>query len=85
MKQCLFAFSLCAAAFAAANSPAVEMKELNLLTDSKFTPVEMHGRTTAAFGWGMDDAPRRSASGLHGKYLSGEGLFDIEVKDGVFT
>ena len=84
MKKRLFALALFAAG-AAAQLAAVEVKELNLLTGSKFEPVEMHGRTTAAFGWGMNDEPRRSASGLHGNYLSGEGLFDLEVKDGVFT
>ncbi len=71
------------AGIAAMQLAAVEVPELNLLTDSKFTPVEMHGRTTAAFGWAMSDNPRRNAGGLHGKYLSGEGLFDLEVKDGV--
>ena len=85
MKQRFTAFALCAAAFAALPLAAVEVKELNLLTGSKFEPVEMHGRTTAAFGWGMNDESRRKASGLHSHYLSGEGLFELEVKDGVFT
>ena len=85
MKQRLFALALGIAAVAALPLAAVEVRELNLLTDSKFTPVEMHGRTTAAFGWGMTDEPRRKASGLHSHYLSGEGLFELEVKDGILT
>ena len=81
-KQRLLGIALGALACAGTLS-AVEVKELNLLTGSKFLPVEMHGRTTAAYGWGMRDNPRLRAGGLHGKYLSGEGLFDIEVKDGI--
>jgi hypothetical protein len=84
MKKRLVGLAVFATALAAPLF-AVEVKELNLLTDSKFEPVEMHGRTTAAFGWAMSDNPRRGAGGLHGKYLSGEGLFDLEVKDGIMT
>jgi len=78
-------FAAAGALACAGTLAAVEVKELNLLTDSKFSPVEMHGRTTAAFGWGMTDTPRLRAGGLHGSYLSGEGLFDLEVKDGIMT
>ena len=84
-KRFAVSLAVAVAALAAVSASAVEVKELNLLTGSKFTPVEMHGRTTAAFGWAMSDNPRRAASGLHSKYLSGEGLFDLEVKDGVMT
>ena len=85
MKKRLTELGVLVAALAAARLAAVEVKELNLLDGSKFDPVEMHGRTTAAFGWAMSDEPRRKACGLHSQYLSGEGLFDIEVKDGILT
>ena len=64
---------------------AVTMSELDIIADGKFKPVGLHGRTTAAFGWEMYDQPRLKASGLHGSYLSGEGLFDIKVEDGILT
>ena len=85
MKKRLVGLAVFAVALAAVRLAAVEVKELNLLDGSKFEPVEMHGRTTAAFGWAMSDEPRRKACGLHSQYLSGEGLFDIEVKDGILT
>ena len=34
---------------------AVTMSELDIIADGKFKPVELHGRTTAAFGWEMYD------------------------------
>lgn len=85
MKQRLFALAAFVAALTTVSVAAVEVKELNLLIDSKFRPVEMHGRTSAAYGWAMKDTARLAASGLHGNYLSGEGLFELEVKDGVMT
>ena len=78
-------FAAAAAAALAGQLDAVTMSELDIIADGKFKPVELHGRTTAAFGWEMYDQPRLKASGLHGNYLSGEGLFDIKVEDGILT
>ena len=87
LRHSLTVRRICTSALAltALRLAAIEVPELNLAIDSKFKPVEMHGRTTAAFGWEMRDNPRLKASGLFGNYLSGEGLFDLKVEDGVMT
>ena len=71
---------------AACGLGAVEVKELELISESTFKPVVMHGRVSAAYGWAMRDKARlKAGSWKNGKYLSGEGLFDLEVKDGTMT
>ena len=85
MMKCWKLFAAVGAVALAGQLGAVTMSELDIIADGKFKPVELHGRTTAAFGWEMYDQPRLKASGLHGSYLSGEGLFDIKVEDGILT
>ena len=65
---------------------AVEVAELNLIRESTFEPVVMHGRTSAAYGWAMRDKARQKAGSWNkGKYLSGEGLFELKVENGTMT
>ena len=73
----------CAALGAAACCSAAEY---NLLSTDRFTPVEMHGRVSAAAGWMMRDWARRAAfRGSEPYYVSGEDCFTLEVADGVLT
>ena len=77
--------ALCGA-FASFRLPAVEIKELDLISENTFRPVTMHGRVSAAYGWGMRDNARLKAGNFYdGKYLSGEGLFDLKVENGTMT
>ena len=77
---------LWAALLAAFRLAAVEVAELNLIGESTFKPVVMHGRVSAAYGWAMrDKARQRAGSWNNGKYLSGEGLFLLKVADGTMT
>ena len=72
--------------FAAFPLAAVEVKELNLIGESSFKPVVMHGRVSAAYGWAMrDKARQKTGSWNKGKYLSGEGLFELKVENGTLT
>jgi len=65
---------------------AVEVGELDIISDSTFKPVVMHGRVSAAYGWGMRDLARMKAGNWYdGKYLSGEGLFELKVENGTMT
>ena len=65
---------------------AVEVRELDLIGESSFKPVVMHGRTSAAYGWAMRDKARQKAGSWNkGRYLSGEGLFELKVADGTMT
>ena len=86
MSRHKIAASLLCGACAALSLAAVEVKELDLIRDNTFKPVMMHGRVTAAYGWGMRDLPRmRAGNWYDGKYLSGEGLFDLKVENGTMT
>ena len=88
LKRHLGSYRIAVAALlcAACGLGAVEVKELELISESTFKPVVMHGRVSAAYGWAMRDKARlRAGSWKNGKYLSGEGLFDLEVKDGTMT
>ena len=65
---------------------AVEVAELNLIGESTFRPVVMHGRVSAAYGWAMRDTARQKAGSWNkGRYLSGEGLFELKVEGGTMT
>ena len=78
--------ALSAVVLAAVRLAAVEVGELNLIGESTFKPVVMHGRTSAAYGWAMRDAARQKAGSWNkGKYLSGEGLFFLKVENGTMT
>jgi len=82
-KSSIVFFAVLLAAF---RLPAVEVKELNLIGESSFKPVVMHGRVSAAYGWAMRDKARQKAGSWNkGKYLSGEGLFVLKVEDGTMT
>ena len=71
------------ASFAAVGLAA---SEYNLLSTDRFTPVEMHGRVSAAAGWMMRDRARaRAFTGGEPSYVSGEDCFKLEVVDGAMT
>ena len=77
-----FAF---AAVFAAALGLAGADAEVNLVQQSTFKPVIMHGKPSAAFGWFLRDKPRIRFAAKTRKYLSGEGLFELKFADGAVT
>ena len=80
MRIPTFAFAAAAAfALRAADTP------VNLFPVDRFTPVMMHGRVSAARGWGMQDLPRYDWIFGKKEYISGEECFELECKDGVFT
>ena len=82
-KSSLILFAALLAVFRLA---AVEVKELNLIGESTFKPVVMHGRVSAAYGWAMRDQARQKAGSWNkGKYLSGEGLFFLKVENGTMA
>ena len=76
----IFAAAL-VAAFAAPGAEA----EINLVQQSDFKPVIMHGKPTAAFGWHLLDGPRNHSCRKLGKYVSGEGCFELKFADGAVT
>ena len=53
----------------------------NLLRTDKFTPVHMHGKTTAIRGVMMHDRARQRYISAHHEYTSGEGCFTLEIND----
>ena len=59
--------------------------EINLVQQTDFAPVIMHGRETGAFGWYLFDGPRYDSYRLERKYLSGEGCFELKFADGAIT
>ncbi|MDD5727283.1 MAG: DUF4838 domain-containing protein [Victivallales bacterium] len=60
--------------------------ELNLLCEGTFKPVIMHGRPSAAYGWTWRDYARRDYISKNGhKYLSGDGCFNLDFKNGAMT
>ena len=73
-----------AALLAAAAAPGADT-EINLVQQSDFKPVIMHGRPSAAFGWYLMDGPRNDSARLLGKYVSGEGCFELTFADGAVT
>ena len=84
MKQKLLLLAgLTAMAFAPTLSGADT--EINLVQQADFKPVVMHGRSTGAFGWYLVDGPRSESQRIHGKYLSGDGCFELKFADGAVT
>ena len=49
-----------------------------LLQYDRFEPVTMHGKPSAARGWGLNDEPRWLMNRRGGKYLPGEECFKLE-------
>ena len=68
-----------AAAASAAEAP------LELLKESSFQPVYMHGIVTAARGWGMNDEARVYSIRQKQVFLSGEECFTLSYENGVFS
>ena len=58
---------------------------INLVQQSDFKPVVMHGRETGAFGWFLLDGPRYESQRVHNTYVSGDGCFELKFADGAVT
>ncbi|MDD5729439.1 MAG: hypothetical protein PHV59_12840, partial [Victivallales bacterium] len=81
----MLSFQVFAAALIAATAGIAAEPEVNLLLEGTFKPVIMHGRPSAAYGWYLVDRARINHSKKTKKYLSGEGCFSLDFKDGVMT
>ena len=58
---------------------------VDLVQQSVFKPVVMHGRPSAAYGWYLFDGPRYRYIRGENKYLSGEKCFELDFADGAMT
>ena len=68
----------------AAAEPLVDTGE-ELLQFSRFEPLFMHGKPTAARGWQLCDVPRQTMNRSERRYLPGEECFNIAFSDDGMT